>query len=111
LLYARGTIQASDANAVALVGSRQCTTYGRRIAERLAGDLVRAGFTIVSGLARGIDGLAHRAALKAGGRTLAVLAGGLSRVYPPQHADLADEVEAASALFTESDMKMEPMSG
>src|SRR5207253_2029023 len=111
LLYARGTIQASDANAVALVGSRQCTTYGRRIAERLAGDLVRAGFTIVSGLARGIDGLAHRAALKAGGRTLAVLAGGLSRVYPPEHADLAKEVEQSGALVTEAAMAMEPMAG
>src|SRR5690348_12327864 len=57
---------------------------------------------VVCGLARGIDGIAHRAALKAGGRTLAVLAGGLSRIYPPEHADLANEVAAAGALLTEA---------
>src|SRR5262245_41510975 len=81
LLYARGTIEPSDTKAVALVGSRKFTSYGRRVAERLATDLSRAGYVIVSGLARGIDGIAHRAALAAGGRTLAVLAGGLSRIY------------------------------
>jgi DNA processing protein len=94
---------------VALVGSRQSTSYGRRIAERLAGDLIRAGFTIISGLARGIDGIAHRAALKAGGRTVAVLAGGLSKIYPPEHTELAREVETAGALVTEAAMRMEPM--
>lgn len=109
LLYLRGTLLAQDSRAVALVGSRQATSYGRRIAERLAADLVHAGFTIVSGLARGIDGIAHRAALKAGGRTLAVLAGGLSKIYPPEHADLAGEVEMAGALLTEAAMRMEPM--
>jgi DNA processing protein len=111
LLYVRGTLQPTDANAVAIVGSRVCTRYGQRIAERLAGDLVRAGFTVVSGLARGIDGLAHRGALKAGGRTFAVLAGGLSKIYPPEHAELAREVEVAGALLTKSAMRMEPMAG
>ena len=109
LLYVRGTLLAADSRAVALVGSRQYTGYGRRMAESLAADLVRAGFTVVSGLARGIDGFAHRAALKAGGRTVAVLAGGLSKIYPPEHADLAREVEAAGALVTEAPMRMEPM--
>jgi DNA processing protein len=111
LLYVRGAIEPGDAKAVALVGSRQFTSYGRRAAERLAADLVRAGYVIVSGLARGIDGFAHRAALKAGGRTLAVLAGGLSRVYPPEHADLADEVAAAGALVSEAPMRQEPLAG
>jgi DNA processing protein len=111
LLYARGTVTLADANAVAVVGSRHCTDYGRRMATRLATGLVRAGFTVVSGLARGIDGVAHRAALHAGGRTLAVLAGGLSRIYPPEHADLAREVEAAGALLTESSMQQEPLAG
>lgn len=111
LLYAAGSIEARDAKAVALVGSRQCTAYGRKVAERLAGDLVRAGYTVVSGLARGIDGMAHRGALKSGGRTLAVLAGGLSRIYPPEHKELADEVKAAGALLSESAMTMEPMAG
>jgi len=111
LLYVRGTVTAADANAVALVGSRHCTDYGRRVAARLAAGLARAGVTVISGLARGIDGTAHRAALEAGGRTLAVLAGGLSRIYPPEHADLAREVEAAGALLTESKMDQDPMAG
>jgi DNA processing protein len=109
LLYLRGTLRPEDARAVALVGSRQFTSYGRRIAERLATELARAGFTIISGLARGIDGVAHRAALSAGGRTLAVLAGGLSKIYPPEHAGLAQDIETAGALLTEAPMRMEPM--
>ncbi len=111
LLYVRGTLTTADANAVALVGSRKCTGYGRRVATTLASGLARAGVTVVSGLARGIDGIAHRAALEAGGRTLAVLAGGLSRIYPPEHADLARDVEQAGALLTESCMDQEPLAG
>jgi DNA processing protein len=111
LLYVRGSIESRDANAVAVVGSRQCTSYGRRVAERLAADLARAGWTILSGLARGIDGVAHRGALQAGGRTIAVLAGGLSRIYPPEHSELADQVTTSGALVTEAAMRMEPMAG
>jgi DNA processing protein len=111
LIYGRGELRPADSNAVALVGSRSCTTYGRRIAERLAGDLAKAGFTIISGLARGIDGIAHRAALQGGGRTIAVLAGGLSRIYPPEHVDLATQIEGSGALLTEAAMRMEPMAG
>jgi DNA processing protein len=109
VLYVRGTMEERDAQAIAIVGSRSCTDYGRRMTTRLAGDLARAGYTIISGLARGIDGIAHRAALQAGGRTLAVLAGGLSRIYPPEHRGLASEVEAAGALLTESRMGQEPL--
>ncbi|MBL8799021.1 MAG: DNA-protecting protein DprA [Planctomycetia bacterium] len=109
LLYVRGGLLPTDTNAVALVGSRHCTAYGRRVAERLAGDLARAGYTVISGLARGIDGAAHRGALQAGGRTLAVLAGGLSRIYPPEHADLAREVQASGALLTEATMMQQPL--
>jgi len=109
LLYMRGAIEPQDSKAVAIVGSRRCTSYGKRIAEAMAADLARAGYTIVSGLARGIDGVAHRGALKAGGRTLAVLAGGLSRIYPPEHKDLAKEVEAAGALLSEATMDQEPL--
>jgi DNA processing protein len=111
LLYCRGEVRLADANAVAIVGSRRCTAYGRRMAERIAGGLARAGVCVVSGLARGIDGVAHRAALAAGGRTLAVVANGLSRVYPPEHADLAVEVATAGAVLTESPMGMEPQAG
>jgi DNA processing protein len=111
LLYLKGALAAHDANAVAIVGSRHGTSYGRRLAERLAADLARAGWTIISGLARGIDGCAHRGALQAGGRTVAVLAGGLSRIYPPEHKELAEQIAASGALLTESPMRMEPMAG
>ncbi len=111
LLYVAGTLLPDDSRAVAVVGSRHCSSYGRRVAERLGMDLARAGFTVVSGLARGIDGMAHQGALKAGGRTLAVLAGGLTRIYPPEHADLAKQVQASGALISESAMRMEPMAG
>lgn len=111
LLYVRGTLEERDRNAVAVVGSRHCTAYGRRVAERLAAGLAQKGFTVVSGLARGIDAAAHRGALQAGGRTLAVLANGLSRIFPPEHADLAREVEAGGALLTEASMAMEPLAG
>jgi DNA processing protein len=111
LLYCRGEVRLEDANAVAIVGSRKCTPYGRRVAERIASGLARAGVCVVSGLARGIDAVAHRAALAAGGRTLAVVANGLSRVYPPEHAELAVEVAAAGAVLTESPMGMGPQAG
>ena len=111
LLYMRGALTSADAGAVALVGSRHCTDHGRRTAAKLAAGLVRAGVTVISGLARGIDGIAHRAALEAGGRTVAVLAGGLSRIYPPEHRGLADQVAASGALLTESSMMQEPLAG
>ena len=111
LLYVRGEIVPGDAAAIAIVGSRQCTPYGKRVTERLAADMARAGFTIVSGLARGIDGAAHRGALDAGGRTIAVLAGGLSSIYPPEHEELARDVEARGALVAETPMGMQPQRG
>jgi len=111
LLYFRGAWVEADANAVGIVGSRSCTPYGRKMAEQLARGLVRAGFTIVSGLARGIDGVAHKAALDAGGRTIAVLAGGLSKIYPPEHTDLAEQVAKQGALVTETPMTVEPQPG
>ncbi|MDW8263736.1 MAG: DNA-processing protein DprA [Gemmataceae bacterium] len=109
LLYLRGSYEPDDARAIGMVGSRHGTAYGRRMAERLAGELSRAGFTIVSGLARGIDAAAHRGALHAGGRTLAVLAGGLSRIYPPEHAELAQAIADSGGLLSEASMDQEPM--
>ncbi len=108
-LFTRGTFQPADERAVAIVGSRHCTAYGRRVASRLAEGLVRAGWTIVSGLARGIDGVAHTAALDAGGRTIAVLAGGLGKLYPPEHKDLAERVVEQGVLLSEMPMAMAPM--
>ena len=111
LLYFRGAWAEADRNAIGIVGARGCTAYGRKMAEQLARGLVRAGFTIVSGLARGIDGVAHKAALDAGGRTIAVLAGGLSSIYPPEHADLAEQVAKQGALVTETPMSVAPQPG
>jgi DNA processing protein len=111
LLYVKGTIEPRDQLAIALVGSRRCTPYGARIAERLGSALARTGFTVVSGLARGIDAAAHRGALKAGGRSIAVLANGLASIYPPEHEDLARALSEAGALVSEMPMKTGPFAG
>jgi DNA processing protein len=111
LLYVKGTLEPRDALAIALVGSRKCTPYGVRTAERLAHSLARVGLTVISGLARGIDAAAHRGAIKAGGRTLAVLANGLENVYPPEHDRLADEVAGSGALVCEMPMRQKPLAG
>lgn len=100
-LFTQGTLMPHDGLAIAIVGTRHATHYGKRIADRLATGLSRAGLTIVSGLARGIDSVAHRAALQSGGRTLAVLAGGVMNVYPSEHAELAREISKAGALISE----------
>jgi DNA processing protein len=89
VLFVRGTLAAQDANAVAMVGTRQATSYGRAVAAKLAIELAQAGVTVVSGLAKGVDTAAHRAALEAGGRTLAVLGNGLDQVYPAENRALA----------------------
>jgi DNA processing protein len=111
LLYVRGEIQPRDQLAIAVVGSRHCSPYGLRIAERLSSGLARTGFTVVSGLARGIDAAAHRGAIKAGGRTIGVLANGLASVYPPEHEELARSVAAAGALTSEMPMRQGPLAG
>lgn len=102
VLFVRGSIEPCDALAVAVVGSRHPSPYGKRIAWQLAGGLARAGYTVVSGLARGIDAAAHRGALDAGGRTLAVLGTGVLTIYPPEHAELATEVIARGAVVSEA---------
>ena len=109
VLYMKGSWQSEDAMAVAMVGSRQASLYGREIAQRLAADLAVRGVTVVSGLARGIDGVSHRGALQGGGRTLAVLGSGLARIYPTEHAELAKEVVEQGALISEYPMTMEPL--
>jgi len=112
LLYVHGDgWRPGDLGAVALVGSRMCTAYGRRMAAEIAAGLCRAGVTVISGLARGIDGAAHRGALDAGGRTFAVLAGGLAKIYPPEHAELADEVAQRGGLISETPMTVAPQPG
>ena len=100
-LWVRGELTDDDALAVAIVGARRATPYGLEVAARLARDLAARGVTIVSGFARGIDSAAHRAALEAGGRTLAVLGCGIDVVYPAENARLADAVAARGALVTQ----------
>jgi len=101
LLFARGVLLPQDSLSVAIVGARHATAYGLKVAEQLGAGLARAGYTVVSGLARGIDAAAHRGAMKAGGRTIAVLGSGVLNVYPPEHADLAHEVIDSGALISE----------
>src|SRR5262249_1478126 len=110
LLYRKGTYEPPDEIAIAIVGSRKCTPYGVRIAERLGASLGRVGVTVVSGLARGIDAAAHRGALKAGGRTIAVMANGLSEIYPPEHDKLAEDIAGAGCVVTEMPMRQGPLS-
>ena len=111
LLYVRGEIRPEDARAISVVGTRSATTYGRSQTVRLVRKLVEAGFTIVSGLALGIDGYAHRAALDARGRTIAVLGGGVARIYPREHEDLAARVMNSGALVSEYHPLTTPLSG
>lgn len=111
VLYCRGTLQSRDELAVAIVGSRRCTVYGRQQAERLGAALARSGLTIVSGLARGIDAAAHRGALSAGGRTIAVLGTGLDNIYPPEHVDLAKEVAQNGAVLSECSLGAPAIAG
>jgi DNA processing protein len=111
VLYMLGNYEPADALAIAIVGARRSTPYGLRVAERLASALARVGLTVVSGLARGIDAAAHQGALKAGGRTLAVLANGLSEVYPPEHLELARKISQAGALLSEMPLDQQPLPG
>ncbi len=101
VLYCRGTLEPRDELAIAIVGARRCTHYGTKHAEQFAATLGRAGMTVVSGLARGIDAAAHRGALNAGGRTVAVTASGVWNIYPPEHKELADEIVKNGAILSE----------
>lgn len=108
VLYVRGEPGPADELAVAIVGTRGSTSYGRSAAEHIAAGVARAGVTVVSGLAVGIDAAAHRGALEGGGRTVAVLANGLDRVYPAQNARLADQIAEKGALLTEFPLGIKP---
>jgi DNA processing protein len=108
VLFLRGRLLPEDERSVAVVGTRKATAYGREAATTITADLARSGVTIVSGLARGIDSVAHRAALDTGGRTIAVLANGLDIVYPPEHKTLAREIEERGALLSEHPLGTRP---
>jgi DNA processing protein len=101
VLYVRGRWLPEDDLAIAIVGTRRSTSYGREVTARIANDLAAAGVTVVSGLARGIDGVAHNAALKAGGRTVAVLGSGVDIIYPSEHHQLAERIIECGALISD----------
>ncbi len=111
VLYVRGELRPEDAWAVAVVGTRRASTYGREVTRRLVTVLAQNGVTIVSGLARGIDAVAHQTALEVGGRTIAVLGCGIDLVYPPEHRDLARRIAAQGALVTEYPLGTPPEPG
>jgi DNA processing protein len=108
LLYVRGAWTSDDEWSVAIVGTRRATAYGRQVAGEFARGLAANRVTVVSGLARGIDTLAHRAAVDAGGRTVAVFASGLDTVYPPENRRLADEIAERGALLTDYPLGARP---
>lgn len=106
--YMKGCIRPQDYNAIAIVGTRRPTVYGRKVAEMLATEISSTGFTIVSGMARGIDSFAHRAALKAGGRSMAVLGCGIDVVYPRENSHLLADIEGSGAVISEFPMGTGP---
>ncbi|MEE8472203.1 MAG: DNA-processing protein DprA [Dehalococcoidia bacterium] len=108
VLYIRGALLPEDEWAVSVVGTRRATIYGRQVTEEITSDLARNRITIISGLARGIDSIAHRAALDAGGRTVAIFASGLDTVYPAEHANLAREIMERGALISEYPLGTSP---
>jgi DNA processing protein len=110
-LWVRGSLVAEDALAIAIVGTRRATPYGTATAERLASELAARGVTVVSGLARGIDSAAHRGALAAGGRTLAVLGCGVDVVYPPENRALVDAIVEHGAIVSQFPPGTPPLAG
>lgn len=100
VIYINGELLPEDDWAVAVVGTRRITAYGRQVTEQIAHTLAHGGVTVVSGLARGVDAVAHRVALDCGGRTIAVLGSGIDRIYPPEHRKLAEEIRAHGALIS-----------
>jgi DNA processing protein len=109
VLYLKGNLCPADDKCVAVVGSRSASEYGCRVARDLCGGLAALGFTIVSGMARGIDGTAHEAALAAGGRTIAVLGSGVDRAYPPEHENLYHRISEQGAVISEFPLGMKPI--
>ena len=101
VLYVKGALTLADDWSLAVVGTRRASAYARQVTDRVVGEVARAGVTVVSGLVRGVDSFAHRAALAAGGRTVAVLGSGLDRVYPTENRHLAEEIAERGAIVSE----------
>lgn len=109
VLYIRGNLRPQDEKALAVVGTRKCTRYGKDVSAHLSEQLVKNGVTIISGLAQGIDASAHEGALKGGGRTIAIMGCGIDRIYPAQHSELAKQVSEHGALISEFALGTPPL--
>jgi DNA processing protein len=109
VLYVMGEIRPEDVNAIAIVGSRRCSNYGLVATRKIAGEIADAGITILSGLALGIDTIAHEEAVKRGARTIAVLANGLDMIYPYQNRALAEKILANGAIISEQPIGAKPL--
>ena len=109
VLYVKGAIKKADNLAIAIVGARRCSLYGQEQASRFGHLLSSAGFTICSGMARGIDSAAHQGALAGDGRTIAVLGCGLSHIYPPENKKLFEQIIASGAVVSELPLRTEPL--
>lgn len=108
VIYVKGNLLEKDKQSIAIVGARKCSFYGRDIAEELASSLASRGFSVVSGLASGIDTSAHKGALKSGGRTLAILGSGLCYIYPKVNEKLSEQITTAGALISEFSLNTLP---
>ena len=108
VLFVRGSLLPRDERSLAVVGTRKPTAYGREIARQLVSDLSQTGLTIVSGLARGIDGVVHRTALESGARTIAVLGSGLDVIYPREHGSLSEQIAEQGAMVSEFSLGARP---
>lgn len=109
VLYVKGRLKKEDEISIAIVGSRRASFYGLSNAEKFAGDLAEAGFTIVSGMARGVDTCAHRGALKKDGRTIAVMGSGFNNIYPSENKRLAEDIAGNGAVISEFPMDAQPI--
>ena len=108
VLYVRGRLLPEDQRSVAVVGTRRVTAYGRQVAQQFSHDIAQSKVTVVSGLAYGVDAVAHRAALEAGGRTIAVMASGADVIYPREHENLAERITENGALVSEHPVSTRP---
>ena len=108
-LYVNGSFKEEDDFAVAIVGSRRASRYGIEMGEKLGYDLALSGVTVVSGMARGIDSAAHRGALKAGGRTIAVMGSGHGHIYPAENKDLYKKIAESGAVISEFENDISPL--
>ncbi len=109
VLYIQGHLRESDYNGIAIVGSRRASFYGLSMALRLSSELAEMGITVISGLARGIDTASHKGALQVQGRTIAVLGGGLLKLYPPENKKLAESIAENGAVISEFSLEVPPL--